>query len=283
MARLLPVPYFLLTFTVPASLRAFVRSHQSACYAAMFAASSATIRVLAADPKYIGSDRCGFFGVLHTWGRTLDYHPHVHYVVPGGAVSEDGQQWLSSRADFFIPVKAASQIYRAKFRDEMRKSGLLSQIDPSVWLEAWVVHSQAVGDGQRSLKYLAPYVFRVAISDHRIVSVAEEKVTFGYRKSGSRRWRRMTVSAEEFLRRFLQHALPPGFRKVRHYGFAAAKKNSTYENIRWLVTSALHLIYTLGAQLIPPKNHRAEVRCAECGGSMRLVSVSHDPTFIDSS
>ena len=160
-ARLLPCPYFLLTFTLPASLRRFVRSHQRACYGAMFRASSATIRTLAADPKYVGSSNCGFFGVLHTWGRTLGYHPHIHYVVPGGAVSEDGTQWLSSRANFFIPVKAASAIYRAKFCDEMRKEGLLGQIPPSVWQEAWVVHSQAVGDGKRSLKYLAPYVFRV--------------------------------------------------------------------------------------------------------------------------
>jgi hypothetical protein len=201
-ARLLPCPYFLLTFTLPASLRSFVRSHQRACYAALFRASSETIRQLAADPKYVGSRQCGFFGVLHTWGRTLEYHPHVHYVVPGGAVSEDGAQWLPSRADFFLPVKAASLIYRAKFRDQMRQAGLLDQIPASVWREAWVVHSQAVGDGRRSLQYLAPYVFRVAISDRRIVSIEEGpenagQVTFTYRKSGSNRWRTMTVTAEE--------------------------------------------------------------------------------------
>ena len=276
-SRLLPCPYFLLTFTLPASLRMFVRGHQRECYNALFAASSATIRVLAADPKYVGSANCGFFGVLHTWGRDVGYHPHAHYVVPGGAVSEDGSTWLSSRADFFIPVRAASLIYRAKFRDAMRAAGLLDQIDPSVWKQAWVVHSQAVGDGRRAVKYLAPYVFRVAISDHRIVSVEDGpdgrgQVTFGYRKSGSNRWRNMTVSASEFLRRFLQHVLPRGFQKVRHYGFAAARNRKQYESIRWMVTLALGLMYLLTPRPAPPAKTKPLVCCAKCGGPMALVA-----------
>ena len=270
-ARLLPTHYFLLTFTVPASLRSFVRSHQRACYAALFAASSAVIRKLAADPKYVGSSNCGFSGVLHTWGRDLSYHPHVHYVVPGGAVSEDGQRWLASAPNFFIPVKAASLIYREKFRDEMRKAGLLAQIDSSVWTEAWVVHSKAVGDGKRALRYLAPYVFRVAISDRRIISIEEGadgqgEVTFGYRKTGSHRWRRMTVTAEEFLRRFLQHVLPRGFQKVRHYGFASAIRQKRYDRIHWLVTLAMGLIYWLHAAAPPAKSNCIDFRCTECGG-----------------
>jgi hypothetical protein len=288
-ARLLPCPYFLLTFTLPASLRRFVRSHQRACYDAMFRASSATIRTLAADPKYVGSPDCGFFGVLHTWGRTLEYHPHIHYVVPGGAVSEDGTRWLPSRPDFFIPVKAASAIYRAKFRDEMRREGLLAQIPPGAWQEAWVVHSQAVGDGRRSLQYLAPYVFRVAIGDRRIVSVTDGpdgrgEVTFSYRKSGSRRWRGMTVTAEEFLRRFLQHVLPGGFQKIRHYGFAAAARRKNYDNVAWLVTLAAGLLYLLHP--VQPKPARAprEVLCPDCGAVMQIIAVlSAPPRGIDTS
>ena len=270
-ARLLPTHYFLLTFTIPASLREFVRSNQRACYSALFAASSATIRTLAADPKYLGSSDCGFFGVLHTWGRDLAYHPHVHYVVPGGAVSEDGERWLASAPNFFIPVKAASAIYRAKFHEELRKAGLLAEIDPKVWSEAWVVHSQAVGDGERSLKYLAPYVFRVAITDRRIVAMedgpdGQGRVTFSYRKSGSHRWRRMTVSAEEFLRRFLQHVLPCGFQKVRHYGFASAVRRKDYPSIHWMVTLAMGLTYLLraAAETITPS--RPEFVCQDCGG-----------------
>lgn len=288
-ARLLPCSYFLLTFTLPASLRAFVRSHQRACYAAMFRASSQTIQTLAADPKYVGSANCGFFGVLHTWGRTLEYHPHLHYVVPGGAVSDDGTRWLSSRVDFFIPVKAASAIYRAKFRDEMRKEGLFGQISPQVWQEAWVVHSQAVGDGKRSLQYLAPYVFRVAISDQRILRVTEGpgvegQVTFSYRKSGTTRWRPMTVTAEEFLRRFLQHVLPSGFQKVRYYGFAAAAQSKKYEGIRWMATLAAGLLYLLRtAEPTPPKK-RSEMLCPDCGTPMSVIEVLRPrPRGIDTS
>ena len=284
-ARLLPTHYFLLTFTIPASLRSLVRSHQRACYAAMFAASSAVIRKLAADPKYVGSSDCGFFGVLHTWGRDLNYHPHVHYVVPGGAVSEDGRRWLCSAANFFIPVKAASIIYREKFREEMRKAGLLTQIDPKVWSEAWVVHSKAVGDGKRALKYLAPYVFRVAISDRRIIRIEEGadgqgQVTFGYRKTGSRRWRRMSVTAEEFLRRFLQHVLPRGFQKVRHYGFAAAIRRKQYDRIHWLVSLAMGMIYLLHAAHPQMPSRGVEFRCTECGGPVVFFEYLRGETVI---
>jgi hypothetical protein len=185
------VPYFLVTFTLPAELRALARSHQRVVYAALFEASSVALRALAADPKFVGADRIGFFGVLHTWGRTLDYHPHVHYVVPGEGVNDDGGSWLPSRADFFVSVKALSILFRAKFRDILKREGLLSQVDPSLWRRNWVVDSRATGDGRASLRYLAPYVFRVAISDRRIVSCDDGKATFTYRRSGSNRVRKM--------------------------------------------------------------------------------------------
>ena len=186
------------------------RSHQRVVYSALFEASSEALRTLAADPRFVGTDRLGFFGVLHTWGRTLEYHPHVHYVVPGGGVSAEGDRWMPSRAHFFVPVQALSVIFRAKFRELLEKAGLLEEVDPKVWSRAWVVHSQAAGDGRASMKYLAPYVFRVAIGDHRIVSCEDGQVTFTYRKVGSRRPRRMTLPASEFLRRYLQHVLPRG-------------------------------------------------------------------------
>lgn len=278
-ARLLPCPYFLLTFTLPAKLRRFVRAHQRACYAALFEASSGAIKRLAADPKYVGTKSPGFVGVLHTWGRTLEYHPHVHYVVPGGGPSDDGSRWLPSRADFFVPVRALSKIFRAKFRDSLQRAGLLSQIDPSVWRQDWVVHSQAAGDGRASLKYLAPYVFRVAISDRRIVSCDRGTVTFSYRKSGSRRWRKMTVDAMDFIRRFLQHVLPTGFQKVRHYGFASPNSKQPIESVRWVVTLHYDLLFLLLAQQ-PPATPRPRIRCATCGGPMVVVGfVSAEHRF----
>ena len=232
-ARLLPCPYFLVTFTLPAALREVARSHRRVVYSALFEASSQALRTLAADPRYVGTDRLGIVGVLHTWGRTLDYHPHVHYVVPGGGVSADGGRWLPSRADFLVPVKALSIVFRAKFRDILRREGLLDQVDPTVWSRDWVVHSQAAGDGRQSLRYLAPYVFRVAIGDHRIISCDDGTVTFAYRRVGSNRPRMMTLDAMEFLRRFLQHVLPAGFQKVRHYGFLSPNSATSIEAVRW--------------------------------------------------
>jgi hypothetical protein len=283
--RLLPCPYFLLTFTVPAALRAVIRSHQRAAYAALFDASSDAIKALAADPKHVGAERCGFFGVLHTWGRTLEYHPHVHYVVPGGGLSVDGSQWRPSHTHFFVPVVALSILFRAKFRDAMKRAGLLALIDPAVWREDWVVHCQSVGDGKASLKYLAPYVFRVAISDRRIVSCDDGRVTFSYRKSGSNRWRKMTVGASEFIRRFLQHALPAHFQKVRHYGFLSPNSRWSLDLVRWLIA----LCHGLGLVLTPYVAQEVEVqppiRCSLCAGPVRVryLLPAIEPAYWDTS
>src|SRR6202008_1521026 len=145
------------------AMRDVARRHQRVVYSALFQASSAALRALAADPKYVGTDRLGLGGVLPTGGRTLEYPPHVLYVVPGGGLRGDGQRWLPSRADFLVPVKALSLVFRAKLRDILRPAGLLNLVDPAVWSRDWVVHAQAAGDGQQSLRYLAPYLFRVAI------------------------------------------------------------------------------------------------------------------------
>jgi hypothetical protein len=154
--RLLPCPYFLVTFTLPAGLREVARSHQRAVYGALFRASSEALRALMADPKFIGTDRPGFVGVLHTWGRAPEDHPHVHSVVPGGGLSAAADRWLASRADFLVPVKPLSIVFRARFRDLLRDEGLLASVDPAAWDRDWVVHCRPAGDGRRSLRYLAP-------------------------------------------------------------------------------------------------------------------------------
>ena len=139
--RLLPCPYFLITFTVPAALRAWIRSHQRIAYAALFEASSEAIKTLAADPKYVGAAGCGFFGVLHTWGRTLEYHPHVHYVVPGGGLSADGQAVVAVACPFLRARACSVDSLSRKFRDALDHAGVLAQVDPAVWRQDWVVNS----------------------------------------------------------------------------------------------------------------------------------------------
>lgn len=149
--------------------------------------------------------------MLHTWGRALDYHPHIHIIVPAGGLAGDGT-WRSSRPGFFLPVRVLSELFRAKVRDLMKQAGLGAAIDRAVWTFPWVVHVQPAGDGRHALEYLARYVFRVAISNSRIVSSEAGRVTFRYQKSGTRSWRTMTLDAHEFIRRFLQRC-PVAFRR----------------------------------------------------------------------
>lgn len=210
---------------------------------------------------------------MHTWGRSLSYHPHLHFIVPGGALSEDGQDWLPSRVDFFLPVKAASPIYRAKFLDCLDSSVLAEQARAAVGDKKWIVHCKAVGDGRQALRYLAPYVYRVALSNGRLLKCEPGpdglgRVTFTYRQSGSRRPRTMTLTADEFIRRFLQHVLPPGFQKVRiNYGFAHPRQQVNFEWLKMLVTITLNLIYVLLVAAKPlPVSHGPT--CPDCGAEM---------------
>jgi hypothetical protein len=160
-------------------------------------------------------------GILHTWGRNLAYHPHIHFLVPAGGLATKTQAWLPARQDFLLPVKALSKIFRRKFRQALQKTALFTQVPTRVWQQDWVVHCKPVGNGHTALKYLAPYVFRVAISNRRLVKLENDRVTFRYRATDTGQLKLCTLSAEEFIHRFLQHVLPKGFVKVRYYGFFA--------------------------------------------------------------
>jgi hypothetical protein len=268
LAKQLPGPHFLLTFTVPETLRPFIRSYQRCAYQALFQASATALKRLATDERFIGTDLPGFTGVLHTWGRQLQYHPHIHYIVPGGGLSKDRTTWRPSRANFFVPVEALSPIYRALFQAEMRQAGLLEHITPEVWTIPWNVHSQAKHHGYSAFTYLAPYVFKVAISNHRLVSLTDRTVTFTYRKVGSARPRTTHLDAIEFIRRFLQHVLPDGFMKVRHFGFLHASCVLPLDTIRQLIVQA-HPIDGKPMQRRPHQPPAA--RCPTCGVPMRVV------------
>ncbi|MGE0130958.1 MAG: transposase [Blastocatellales bacterium] len=203
---LLPVSYFMVTFTLPEELRSLARSHQKPIYNSLFRASLEALLELASDPRFVGA-KIGAAGVLHTWTRDLFYHPHVHYIATGGGLSDDGQ-WRASRPDFLVHVKPLSILFRAKFRDLLKQSDLFRLVDTQVWRKDWVVHSQGVGSGEATFKYLAPYIFRVAISNRRILALEDGQVTFSYQDSATDQTRFSTIPAEEFIRRFLQHVLP---------------------------------------------------------------------------
>jgi hypothetical protein len=226
-AELLPVPYFHVVFTLPSELRAVVRAHQRPLLAALMSAAAESLQALAGDPRYVGGT-LGILAVLHTWTRALVYHPHVHCLVPGGALAPDGT-WRPARAHFLVPVRALAAGFRARFLACVKPRCPDVVVPARLWRTPWVVYCKPTVQGSaRVLQYLARYVHRVAITDARILRVDGEGVTFRYTDGRTHRWRTMTLAGDEFLRRFLQHVLPRGFHKVRYYGLwrpaAAARR-----------------------------------------------------------
>src|SRR5574339_807472 len=160
-------------------------------------------------------------GVLHTWGRNLAYHPHIHYLVAGGGWQETEHRWLPARSHFLLPVRAISRVFRSKLQQALRDTDCYAPIPAKVWQQEWVVHCESVGSGLNALKYLAPYIFRVALSNNRLLKLENDRVTFRYRATETGTEKRCTLGALDFIHRFLQHVLPKSFVKVRYYGFFA--------------------------------------------------------------
>ena len=265
----LPGPHFLLTFTVPEPLRPFIRSHQHRAYQALFHASATALKRLAHDERFIGTDLPGFTGVLHTWGRQLQYHPHIHYIVPGGGLSKDRTTWRPSRAHFFVPVKALSPIYRALFREEMRHAGLLEKIAPQVWTIPWNVHSQANHHGHSAFTYLAPYVFKVAISNHRIVGASRTARSC----SPIGKWAvpasaPLALTSSNLSAGSSNMSCPRAFKKVRHFGFLHASCALSPATIRLLNGQGHPSPGQPPARTPPPPR---ATRCPTCGAPMHVV------------
>ncbi|MGH3860306.1 IS91 family transposase [Actinokineospora sp.] len=236
----------------------------------MFEASSGAIKTLAADPRHIGGDLAGFFGVVHTWGRTLQYHPHIHYVVPGGALSRVDGRGHPARPGFSLPVRALSRIFRAKVRDALDRHGLLGATPGEVWAMEWNVNGPAAGDGRGAIEYRAQYVFKVAISERRIVQVDEHHVRFRYHQPHSHRPRTMTLPIMEFMRRFLQHVRPRGFMKVRYYGFLSPSSSVPLEEVKARIELAHGFAVPAPETTLEAA---ATLRCRHCGGVLRFCRV----------
>ena len=234
--KLLPVPYYLVTFTVPAQLRQVIRSHQKELYVLLLRESAAALRDLARDHKNLGA-QLGVLTVLQTWTRDLRYHPHVHCVVPGGGLSADRLRWVRPKhAAYFLPQAALAWRFRSRLKARLQQDhpALLAQIPPGVWGRPWVADVQPVGSGEPALKYLAAYVYRTAFSAERIVRDDAQGITFSYRDRQAGQTRTVCLSPGRFLHRFLQHVLPLGFQRVRAFGWLSAAAKTS-----WLRVCAL--------------------------------------------
>jgi Putative transposase/Transposase zinc-binding domain len=278
---LLPVPHFLVTFTLPDPLRQLARRHPKLIYSLLFRTSAAALQKLARDPRFVGG-QLGLVGVLQTWTRALHYHPHIHYLIPAGGLSADGQWLGANHSRFLVPVKALGKIFRAQFRDGLQKTPLYPQVPPQIWKQDWVVHCELVGRGQAALKYLAPYVFRVALSNNRILKLQDGQVTFRYQDGETKQQRTATLPALEFMRRFLQHVLPHRFQKVRYYGFFHPQHRHRLQQVKaaLAVTPAAEnplpdLAPNYHTQLEPqPK----AILCPQCGRPMQLLEQLPRPS-----
>ena len=239
-AELLPAPYFHVVFTLPAPLAEIAFQNKAVVYAILFKAAAETLRTIAADPKHLGAE-IGLVAVLHTWGQNLHHHPHVHCVVPGGGPSLDGTRWIACRPGFFLPIRVLSRLFRRRFLETLQAAfeagalrffGQQAELAPTAAFARrlnqlqrvdWVVYAKPpFGGPEQVLAYLGRYTHRVAIANARLVSLADGQVGFrwkDYRHHGKSKI--MTLAADEFIRRFLQHTLPDGFHRIRHYGFLA--------------------------------------------------------------
>ena len=283
-ADLLPVPYVHVVFTLPHLLVPLAYHNKKLLYDVLFRASAETLLEVAANPKRLGAE-LGFLSVLHTWGQTLQHHPHVHCVIPAGGLSPDRERWIPARRNFFLPVRMLRKVFRGKFTDGLKRlwrekrlclPGALKVLKQertfrtflrSVHRKKWVVYAKPpFGGPAHVLQYLARYTHRVAISNHRIVNFAEEKVSFRWKDyAHSSQQRVMTLDADEFLRRFLQHLLPRRFVRIRSFGFLANRQR----------TASLALCRQLLAVSEVPaaeaKTCETAWRCPHCGGPMVVM------------
>jgi Putative transposase/Transposase zinc-binding domain len=291
---LLPVEYHHVVFTLPQEVAELAATQPAVLYELLFQAASATLREVAANPKRLGA-QVGVLMVLHTWGQNLHHHPHVHCVVTGGGLSckaqgdvEDTPRWVSCRPGFFLPVRVLSRVFRGKYLASLRQAvedGKLTfgfgaeaftQWLATLYAKEWVVYAKPpFGGPERVLKYLARYTHRVAISNHRLLKLDDGSVTFQYKNySDGHRLKTMTLSATEFLRRFVQHVLPRGFVKVRHYGLLANRHRQDRLEVCRRLLAAVHVAPAQAdTESTPTRVDSAPRPCCSRCGSERLTTI----------
>ena len=278
--KLLPVNYFLVTCTLPHTLNETAHSNQKLIYRLLFQTSADALQTLALNPEWLGG-QIGMVGALHTWDRSMGYHLHVHYVVPAGGIDPNTGEWKEAQPKFLMPGSALSEVFRAKFRDALKATApnLCAQVPSETWQKTWSVHCKPVGDGRTALKYLAPYIYRVALSNRRLVSMNDGKVVFSY-KPRNKPWTTMTLDTMSFIQRFLQHVLPQGFQKVRYFGFLHPSAKTRFSALKQqLEEHASEPIDTPASQENTTPEETATNRhtpeepgvCPNCGAPLRYI------------
>lgn len=288
---LLPTPYFLVTFTVPEELRHFIRSHPQIGLDLLFGASARALQDLAGHPRRLGA-QLGMLGVLHTWSRTLIFHPHIHYLVPGGGLSPDARRWIPARRKFLLPVKALGAHVRTLFKERLLHDhpGLFTQVPARVWKRSWIVDSRPAGSGENALRYLARYVFKTATSNRPVPRLPDGRLRWSYRQSKSGELASLPLEPREFLRRFLQHILPPGFARVRTFGWLHPAAKVRGNRVRALLRQK-PLLSTAEQQAWEPPPDPAPLqtpaitacaspRCPHCQRVMRLIGSFRRQAFL---
>lgn len=258
--KLLPVGYFLATFTLPHELRFLAWNHQTVVYDLLFACASSTLKDFAANPKNLGAE-IGMTAVLHTHNRRLDYHPHVHVVVPGGGVDKAKKQWKKKKSKYLFNEFALAKVFRARFCEAATRAGL--HIPDSV-PSKWVVDCRHAGKGLSALKYLSRYLYRGVIAETNIIANQDGKVTFKYVESRSGKTRYRTLRGEDFLWLVLQHVLPKGFRRARDYGFL----HGNAKRLLRLVQLVLHVLIQAVSRRVRPI-----FICPLCQAPMRILAI----------
>jgi len=289
-AELLPVPYFHIVFTLPSAIADIAYTNKAVIYDLLFKASAETMLTIAADPKHLGA-RIAITAVLHTWGSAMIHHPHVHMIVPGGGLSQDGKRWIAAKPNFFLPVLVLSKLFRRLMLEKLAaaheagKLQFFGEHDHLADAQAfaaflaplkktrWFVYSKRPFAGPKAvLAYLSRYTHRVAISNSRLIAADESGVTFkvkDYRIEGPGRYRTMTLATAEFIRRFLIHVLPRGFHRIRHYGLLASAAKAE------MVAKVRELLCVPATEPDADEDVATEhvQQCPCCGGRMHIIET----------
>jgi hypothetical protein len=257
-AKLLPVEYFMVTFTLPYELRSLAWCNQTTVYNILFDCAASTLKDFGLNPDNLGAD-IGMTAVLHTHSRRLDYHPHCHVIVPGGGIDKRRKQWKKLKGKYLFNEFALAKVFRARCLDAFNKAKLTIPIGVP---KKWVVNCTHVGRGKSALKYLSRYLYRGVISENSIISVQDGLVTFSYTESKTGKTQYRTLKGEEFCWLVLQHVLPKGFRRIRDFGFLHGNAKKTLQ----LVQLVLRVI----VEVIIPRP-RPEFKCPHCQSPLNII------------